>query len=734
MGPLQVLRDGEQLPLGPPLQRALLAALLTERSHTLSVPALMDRLWPMDPPDTAVKSIQKYVSNLRRILGTDRILSNGGYRLVVDESEVDEFDFENALPSFQPDLPAPTESEDRLVLIEQALALWRGEPYADLSGILFIEATRVRLTERRLSLVEERLSLLLELGHADAVAGETAELVELYPLRERLWQLRMTALAGIGRQADSLSEFQRLRRILGEELGIVPTPETLALEEKILLQDPSLAPVPTTAGNLPALTTRLIARETELDRLEYLLTTSRLVTVVGAAGVGKTTLALNLARRMASQYTHGAWMVGLGPVTEPERVIGRVAEVMGAPDSARTDSPAMGEFLSRRKVLIVLDNCEHVIEAAAELVGALLQTAPRVTVVATSRQPLGVAGETVVPLDTLSYPSLNSPSETVMAYPAVELLAVRAEQAGVQRQVLEEHLGDLGEIARCLDGIPLAIELAAAQLRVLSPGDLCELLRERLAPMASGRRDVPDRQRTLEAAVEWSFRLLGREEQELLARLAVFRGGFTLEAADRVSGWEDGETFATIAQLVDKSLVMVAPQRDDSSRYFLLRVIRMFCDVRLPESERTDVSRRHAEYFLALAEAKGFQHAPMEQLGNLTADSENLRAALRFLHDTGDSVSGLRMATALGNYWAQSASLVEAQGWLEKFLAAAREAPPELRTRALIELSVAYQPSSSDDALRVSESALGESLETNDRSDGRGFVWPRANACDPGGA
>lgn len=709
LGPLEVSDDGQVLSLGSPLQRGLLAALLIEKGHPVSVPALMDRLWADDPPDTAVKSIQKYVSNLRRILGSNRILSNGGYKLVVGPDEVDASRFEHLLTR-----PASkvTDPVMRLAQLDEALALWRGEPYADLSHHLFLEPVRVRFEELRLTAIEERLSILLLLGRLDHVSAETVELVEVHPYRESLWQIRMTALAKLGRQADALGEFRRLRSVLGEQLGLDPSPETTLLEEKILLRDPELSPDRVEHGNLPSLHASIMGRDRELLELETQVGPNRLVTIVGTAGVGKTLLALAVGRRVASRYPQGVWFVGLGPVTDPHRVLGRTAEILGVPESPiRAGADPLIEHMTQRRALVIFDNCEHVLDSAADVVRRLVVGAG-VDVVATSRQALGLNGETVYQLDALAYPTAEDDIADASAYPAVQLMMTRAEQAGARLPANDASLVDLADITRCLDGIPLAIELAAAQLRVVSPSELCDRLRRQISPLGTDRRDLPDRQQTLDAAFDWSYQLLGPDEQRLLARLSVFRGGFTLESAHEVCGSPEVDTLEALTSLIDASLVTVNPQADGPNRYFLLRVIRLFAQERLGE-ESEDLAGHHAAFFVRHAADQPTRRTRVEpgRLIDLARDYENVRAAMTHLLDSGDVVSGLALAVSLDDYWNQVGTLREAQSWLERFIAAAPDAPHDLRARAYLVLSDAYHPFSSDLSLRAAESALFEASE-----------------------
>ena len=713
LGPLRVRVGDRMLTLGPPLQRALLAALLVDGGRTVQVPVLLDRLWEDDPPDTAVKSIQKYVSNLRQVLGVDRIVSDGGYRLAVDPDEVDSLRFERALTGLGSGRRDP---DQRLATLEGALDLWRGDPYADLPGQLFLEPIRARLREVHQSMMEERLSLLLELGRVDQVASESRELVDLNPLRERLWQIRMTALAGAGRQAEALAEFRRLRTLLGEELGLEPSVETVELEERILLQDPALVSGPQTQGNLPARSASFVARSTEIERLEALLDSTRLVSLVGTAGIGKTTLALEVARRAAGGFTHGAWFVGFGPITEPGRVAGRMGESLGVIESeGRSVTEALTELLAKRTALIVLDNCEHVVDGVAELVSHLLRRAPGITVIATSRQPLSISGETIFDLAGLDYPPEGSSATAALRSPAVQLLTARANEAGARLAPLKDIYEPLAEICRRLDGVPLALELAAARLRFMSPAELSDQLTTQISALVSDRRDLPKRQRTLEAAIDWSFRLLEDDEKSLLTRLSVFRGGFTPNAVHQVCGWGLHDATAALEALVGHSLVTVVPEQNAGHRYQLLWVIRLFAESRIGE-EVSDARQRHANYYLQLVEPQDPTplHAPTRDITELLAEYENIRTAMTFFGESGDNLAGLRMASALGSFWVRTGALSEAQSWLFRFLANAPQASPELKVRGLMALADAYDPTSSELALSTAQTALTEAKKSGD--------------------
>ncbi len=709
LGSLEVLRDDEPVALGHPLQRTLLAALLVDAPRSVPVATLLERLWPGDPPATASKSVQKYVSNLRKLLGHDRIRSSGGYALAAGEDETDAHTFEAALAAI-----GRTEAPGaRLQLADDALALWRGDPFVDLPEPLFLEPVRRRLSEIRLSLIEERLKAMLELGEADPVIAETETLVTDHPFRERIWQLRMSALAAAGRQAEALDAFRRLREALGEELGIDPSPASRDLELRILQQDPSVAPTEPARGNLPAAVIRIIGRERELDELSQVLDGVRLLTLTGPGGVGKTTLAVELARRRAAEIRGGAWLIRLDEVDDPSRVASRTAEILGVHQHPHRDlTDVVAEHLTDRRALLVLDNCEHVLDAATALVAALLHAAPGLTVIATSRERLGVPGEAVAPVEPLPVPPRGAPVDSLHSFPSVQLLVERAREAGARIHDGSRAATGLADICRRLDGIPLALELAAARLRAFSPADLSARLDDLFDLLVNVNRVAPSRHQTLEAAIDWSFRLLPGSEQGLLLRLAVFRGPFTVETAERVCGSADVETAAALGSLVDRSLVSIVPQPDGERRYRLLEPVRRFAEQRLADDLRP-LEERHAHHFASLVQAEAGDAA--ERVVRVGADYEDVRAALRFLLRDGDPVDGLRLAIALQPYWKDAGAMVEGRSWIGRALETAGAGPADLRVLGWLAASELEQPWDVDRSIEQAARALTLAEELGDR-------------------
>jgi predicted ATPase/DNA-binding SARP family transcriptional activator len=713
LGPLEVRRDDVPVPLGPPMQRTLLAALILEAPRGLGVPALLERLWGSgrEPPATASKSIQKYISNLRKTLGADRLVFEGGYRLQTPDAAIDLAAFEGALDHAR----SEREPGYRLGILEDALELWRGEPFADLPEPWFLEPVRRRLDELRLALVEERLASLLELGRTDAVIAQTQELLAEHPLRERLWQQRIAALAAVGRQAEALEDYRRLRDALVDQLGIDPSPASRELERRVLQQEVAVPQTEATPaisrggeGNLPAPTSRTIGREADTATVLAAIEGDRFVTLTGPGGVGKTTLALESARARASDHRAGAWLIELGAIRDADRVARRMADVLGVHDHpTRPIGEHLAVHLAGSDPLLVVDNCEQVLDAAAALIGTLLRASPELRVIATSRQPLGVPGERVIVVDPLAVPPEGVDRNDLHRYAAVQLLYDRGAAAGA---VLDDSaLDELADICRRLDGIPLAIELAAARLRVFTPSELAAQLGDRFALLDIERREGPSRHQTLQATIDWSFQLLSPAERRLFGQLAVFRGGFPLDAADAVCGEFGRDVAGAIAGFVDRSLLVRASTPGGVTRFRMLDTIRAVAEERLGPVDY-EVRRAHAEHYAGLARSIMADSGLPEQdrLRAIGDDAENGRAALAFLLEE-DPRGALQVAVQLGHYWNETGALLEGQRWLERALAVAQTAEPSpdpARVLGLLQLSRLYQPSSSERALSTAHEAV----------------------------
>ena len=556
LGPLRVGGPAGPIELPAAKQRSLLAALLLAHREEAVAPArLIDMLWGEDPPATAAKALQVHISRLRRALAPDdRIVTRAsGYAIALEPGELDLERFESLVARAR----AAGEPGEASALLAQALALFRGPPLADAPLLGPAAGEAGRLADLRLAVLEERIDAELAAGADAALVGELEALAAEHPYRERLHAQLMRALYRAGRQADALDAFRRVRGSLVEDLGLDPGRELQQLEAAILAHDPSLdvdeparAPEP---PPLPSPLTPLLGREAEVEAAAALLDDPavRLVTLTGPGGIGKTRMALELATRTADRYGDGARFVPLAAIDAAVRVVPAIAQALGVVDD-------LAEYLASRELLLVVDNLEQVLEAAPDL-AALLATAPRVTLLATSRAPLRIAGERELAVSPLA------------REPAVELFVTRARALGAR----VEPGPDVERICDRLDRLPLAIELAAARSKLLSPAAILERLERRLDLLSGGPRDAPARQQTLRAAIGWSYDLLDPPVQRLFAELGVFVGGWTLEAAEAVCG---PDVLEGLSALTDHSLVTAT-----GGRFGMLETVREYALERLAE-------------------------------------------------------------------------------------------------------------------------------------------------------
>jgi predicted ATPase/DNA-binding SARP family transcriptional activator len=674
LGPLEVLVDGEPIALGGPRQRAVLARLLLNPARVVGSERLIDDVWDGRPPPSAAKTLQKYVSELRKALPRPVLRTRGGgYLLDVEDDTVDARRFERLLGDRQ---------------YAAALGLWRGDVLCDLPDLAFVDAERVRLDELRMFAIESRLEGDLAAGRHNSAIGELSELVEAHPLRERLTALLMLALYRAGRQVEALRVFDRHRRNLVDQVGVDPAVELRELEGAILRHDPGLelpsAPLvgaPQAPGNLPLTLTSFVGRAGDLETAARVVAENRLVTFTGPGGVGKTRLAVELGARIADQFPGGVWLVDLAGVQLPQLVVDAVVSTLSIDARHAADElEAVASALAHRPAsLLVLDNCEHLVEAAAAVAVAVLRAGPGVRVLATSRRPLGVDGEFVRPVHPL-------PEDE-----AVRLFAERARLAASGGQEISP--GRVAEICRQLDGLPLAIELAASQLRVMDAAEIAARLEHQLTFRSSASGASP-RQRTLGDMVGWSYNLLSADVRTTFARLGVFASSLSLLAAEAVA--TIGQTtprdvLAHITTLVDHSLLVREPAPGPSSRYRLLETLRLFALERLAEAGQVERARRaHAEYFLRLAEEGGpHMYGPDERSWRMRLEVEdaNLQSALAWAAEK-DPVLAMRLAVALWPYHEARWRERQAVAYLEALLSRHPDVPVELRAWALTAVAV----------------------------------------------
>jgi predicted ATPase len=572
-------------------------------------------------------------------------------------------------------------------LLATALASWRGRPFGEVGGQGSLGVAAERLGELHLLAIEGRVEADLALGRGAELVDELEALVREHPFRERLWRHLMLALYRAGRQADALAAYHRARAALDDELGIEPGPELRDLEAAILRQDVPEVARTTAQTNLHMPLTSFIGRRAELDEIGELVRGSRLVTLTGVGGVGKTRLATEVARAATEAFDDGVWFVDQAPLADGDLVASNVARVLGISQQAGT-SPvdAILQQLGDRELLIVLDNCEHLRDACAELAVGLLARAPGVHILATSRLTLGIPSEIDYAVPPLALSPTDQDNEAVVTSDAVALFVERARAARPSLPGDAASLGTVAQIVGDLDGLPLAIELAAARAKALTISDIAAGLDDRFRFLVSWRRLSSARHRTLAEAMAWSFDLLEPDARILLADLSVFSGSFALDAIAVVSlGGDRARALDLVQRLVDASLVILEADPQGGSRYRLLETVRQYGAERLAAGGRTDAARRaHAEHFADLAEAtplKGPEQA--RGMARLDLERDNLRAAIDHAVALGDQVLQRRITAPLWRYWEVRGFLAEGKARIDATLAHGPAVAPELYPNAV---------------------------------------------------
>ncbi|WP_420033327.1 BTAD domain-containing putative transcriptional regulator [Streptomyces sp. cg28] len=701
LGTTQALRDdGTAVPVGGARLRALLTVLALRPGRTVPVAALVDEVWGAEPPADAQGALQALVGRLRRVLGAGAVASDeGGYRLAAVADDIDLFRFERLTADGVRGL-ADGNPAKAAELLDQALALWRGPALADLPDRV---GEAARWDTRHLDARRTRLAARLALDRADEALPELTALCDAHPLDEALQVLRLRALRDAGRTAEALAAYDAIRRALADRLGADPGAELRSLHADLLDAGQALptgpAPAraePRTPGNLRARLTSFVGRGTDIDAIRTELTRARLLTLLGPGGAGKTRLSQEAAEGLAETTApDGVWLAELAPVSDPAAVPEAVVSALGARETVlrgagaeelrvagerQGDDPLVRlvEHCADRRMILVLDNCEHVIEAAAALAEHLLARCPGLTVLATSREPLGVPGEILYPVEPLPQPY------------ALRLFGERGAtvRPGFRVDESEETTAAVTEICRRLDGLPLAIELAAARLRMLTPRQIADRLDDRFRLLTSGARTALPRQQTLRAVVDWSWDLLDDTERAVLARLSVFSGGCDLTAAETVCGPETLDVLSTLSSLVDKSLVVAAPDDSGEMRYRLLETVAEYAGDRLDEAaDRTAAERAHLTYYRELARTTDPLLRGAGQrvaIARIERDYENLRTALRRAAAARDEQEMLSLTLSLLWFWMMRDLRTDARIWTmeaaalgpDPFGPDARPAPP----------------------------------------------------------
>ena len=681
LGPFEVTVDGIPVDVPGAKRQALVACLALRAGRVVATDTLVEALWGSELPAAPRNAVQHHVTRLRRALGANAIrLATDGYAL--EGAVVDALEFEELLTAARAALRAG-DADGAADTIADGLSLWRGPALLGLPQSTWATAEAGRLDALRLDALEERFEAALALGeHAELVSPIRAALEES-PFRERLWGQLMLALYRSGRQADALEVFQEARRVLSAELALEPGPELRRLQEAVLAHDPAIAPVPAATrmrGNLPSSSTSFIDRKAELSQVRELLREHRLVTLCGPPGVGKSRLALEAARSLEGELRGGAWYVGLADARSAADVFRLVTQAVGA----RGPDP-LARVVARFRdtdAILVFDACEHVLEEAARVIEAILTGCPGVRLLATSRQVLHVSGEVRVAVEPLAVPEEGSGD--AVRFPAVELFTARAHAARPSFELTDEDAWLIAEISRLVDGLPLAIELAAARVNVLGLAELHALVTHRLELLRERPTSDPGRA-ALGTLVEWSYDLLHVDEKTLLHQVAVHRGGAplpSLVAAGADHGLDEVTVIQLLGTLVDKSIVTVSFP-SVGARYDVLDTVREYALERLAESGGFAAARKaHAEYYATVADAaQGPLRGPewRSWIERLELEHDNLWAALTYAHEAPDAGIAARLGT-LAWYFTLAERVSEGRRFVELALAATPEdAPAVLR-------------------------------------------------------
>ncbi len=680
LGPIEGVADGRRGAIGSGHQRTILAVLLAAGGETVTTGRLIDAVWGADPPDSARRSLQSHVSRLRNELADVEpaasqplVTEADGYRADLEVHGLDAARFESLVQ--RADQVADRDSDAALRLLDEAQGLWRGTAFGELADHPQVHPEAVRLEQLRAKAAAARVDARLALGRHEDVIGELEARVAKDPLDERAHGQLMLALYGSARQADALTTYQELQERLRDELGVDPSPPLSELHQRILRQDEGLqlrrsSPDGETASSDSGTdeTSRpraeptvpvgeLIGRDEEVAAVASSITEKPLVTLTGPGGVGKTRLAEQVAARVTDRFEGGVVECALATVRDADRVGGALITALGIqPTGDRSVTETLVAALGERRLLLLLDNCEHVLDVLSPVVDTILGRCPNVAILATSRERLHLPIEHVWPVAPLAVPERGSDHEEISETPAGALFRERAEAVEPAFSLTRDNACAVAEICRRLDGMPLAIELAAARVRALAPEDLLARIDQRFALLGGGPVGGTGRHRTLKAVVTWSYDLLAEPEADLFDRLSVFAGSFTLAAAEQVCAGGDVaevEIAGLLGELVDKSMVMV-DRDDDSVRFHLLDTLRDFGTKRLADARATDTHRRaHADYYVTVAEDLAPQvRGPDEgtavaQIDGAIAD---LRSAHAWMVTTGDVDGALRLPAALSDY------------------------------------------------------------------------------------
>ena len=741
LGAFTVSGQGGTVSLPGRRQRSLTAILALEGGRIVSAARLIDLLWPATEPADPLNALQHQISRLRAAIGHDAVVRDeAGYGLDVTPDRVDALRFEQ-LANLGRDQLASGATADARAVLHEALSLWRGPALLGFEGEDWAMPESARLQRLHLDALEDRIEADLDAGLHREVLGEIEHLTKEHPFRERLWGQLMLSLYRSGRQSDALLAYQDARKLLAEEKGLDPGPELQRLEAAIISQVPSLEPGGTLAaatrvpvvGNLVAPLTRFIGRHELLRDVRGAVRERRLVTLIGPGGTGKTRLAIEVGLASAGDFRNGCWLVDLTALSDPDEVPWAVSVALET--NARGGRRAADETeraiasLGDGHVLLILDNCEHVLDGARRFVEAAIAACPQLHLLATSRQALGLRGETrrVVPPLAVPEEGPDDPREIVSS-DAVRLFEDRARQVLPEFELTAATAGDVVRLCRHLDGLPLAIELAAARVGTLPVGRILEGLDERFRLLVQPGGASTHRHTSLRATLDWSYEQLGDVERNLLERLSVFSGGCSLGAVEWVGetvGLDRVETLDALQALIDRSLLSADTLADDA-RYGMLETLQTYGRARLAERGGLEGAiGAHRRFFTTFADQAergilGADHRAWQR--RLLVERPNLRRAFETAIADGDATSALGIAAALWHLWAITDRHHEGRRWLEEALDVGDDAPADARARALTSLCyLAGQDRDADRALEAGDKAIA-------LAEGTGSEWAVASA------
>jgi predicted ATPase len=691
LGPFEVRTDDGGFADVPGARlRGLLTALALEPGHVVPKARLVDWIWGDHPPSDAANALQRLVSRLRKVLPEGWVDGQaGGYRLAVDPEAVDAVRFERLVGQARDD-----EAPRRVRLLREALALWRGAAMQDvgLPDSAAFDAAVVRLDGLRLAAAEDRFDAEVGLGHGVELVPELTDLVAAHPVRERLVAALMRSLAAAGRDSEALLVYERTREALADALGVDPSPDLSAVHVALLRGELGRREE-NRKTNLRAELTSFVGKDADVAVVRELVAEHRLTTLIGPGGSGKTRLAAETARTLLGDLPDGVWLVELAAIGADGDVAQATLTGLGLRDALlgeTTNAEPTDRLIAairEREALLILDNCEHVIESAARFAHRVLGECRRLRILATSREPLGITGEALWPVEPLALPGDDAGPGEIESAPAVRLLRDRASAVRKDLVVDARALATMVRVCRALDGMPLAIELAAARLRTMSLDQLAHRLDDRFRLLTGGSRTALPRHRTLRAVVDWSWELLTDAERMVLRRLSVFSGGASLEAAERVcvgDAVEAGQVLELLTALAEKSLLLT--DGDGAPRYRMLGTIKEYAAHRLAEAGESDRARRaHLACFTDLAETADPHLRRADQLdwlATLDAEHDNIGSAMRGALAAGEAHGAMRLAAAAGWYWWLSGHKSEGM----ELVAAAAATPGEVAddTRAVV--------------------------------------------------